>query len=327
MKRRALVLLAAASIGAAEARAQPGRELAAPPPHASTPPAPHDDTPPAPWYGWQLLVADGAALGLGLLAASAGGAEGRQRTGDWAAATWGLGMVGSIAVHAGNRRPPAAVAAVPIRLTVPLLGGLLGMGGTCLALQEARCARDGARWGFWAGLGGAALLDAAVLGTPFTRTTAHGWYGTTTLVVDLGGLALGGLVLGSEEIEGSEKVLAAAAMHYTVSLLGAPWVHVARGHGLRALGSFGMRGIGAPAGTLFGLLGYCSATGGAEGCIGDGAAYGFLGGSLLAAAVDIGFLAWDEPRPGAPAARPPAAAPYVAPLQGGGAAAGLIWIR
>lgn len=113
--------------------------------------------PPAPraWYGWQLVLADGAALAV-MFGGGAAESDLMMITG-----TAGL-VVGAPLIHlAHENRGPAATSAV-LRLGLPLIGGFVG---------SALCSEDGAGDSF---LGCA----PAAAGGIFT-----GW--VTAMIIDL----------------------------------------------------------------------------------------------------------------------------------------------
>jgi hypothetical protein len=304
------------------AAAQPGQAAPLPPPPAAQP---GQAAPPhRPWYGWQLLVADGLALVGGTVLAEVSDLDGERGFGDRVGATWALGMFGSTIVHAANHRPLASLASVSQRLLIPPVASVFGIAGSCLATEIADgCAGKGARWGFAAGVGTAALIDALAL-SHNKLGDSQGWYGSSLLAVDALGLGLGLYSLGRvDDGTRTDDILALGVSHYLVSMFGAPWVHGANGHWLRAVGSFGLRSLtpGLLAGA--GVAGYCAASGGSDGCSKQGAAFGLALGSLLAATIDVTTLAWDEHRTPS-RAWSPRVVPYVRPGMGDAMEAGFL---
>jgi hypothetical protein len=104
------------------------------------------------WYGWQLLLADGAALGLAL-APLEDNARG---------AALGVGMTGLFAngaiVHMGNGHPRAASASL-LRLPVFLFGRLVGWAVGNLFCQDTGCKDPIEDWGGYMGLGSMVVVD------------------------------------------------------------------------------------------------------------------------------------------------------------------------
>jgi len=100
------------------------RSLAAPAPTALplATPALTQPSPKAPaptelkWYGWQVLLADGAILGFAVLS----------RQADVAVGWVGAGA----AVHAGNGHYGRSAASVGLRVALPFLGAALGASGS-----------------------------------------------------------------------------------------------------------------------------------------------------------------------------------------------------
>jgi hypothetical protein len=111
--------------------------------------------PPQRWYGWQLLIADGSATGLILLAAE-------MTDGDLPGAV-GLLLYASPIVHALHGNPGRAAASLGLRAVLPFAGALIGieasnsgcglLGGECEALPT----------GVVVGYALAVLIDAGLL--------------------------------------------------------------------------------------------------------------------------------------------------------------------
>lgn len=285
------------------------------------PPPPEDTSS----YTWQLLAADSVSLLAGYLIAGTADRGGDRRFGDWIGSAWGLGMIGSVAVHAANRRPVTSLASTSARLLIPPVSSLFGLLGYCAGTGIARgCGGDGARWGFAVGAGSAALVDALILPHAAGSGPSRGWYGASMLVVDALGLGLGVYAVGKNDDDRPRAALAVGVSHYLVGMFGAPWVHGANGHWLRALGSFGLRSFGPGLAAGIGVAGYCAASGGVDGCSNDGAAFGLMLGSLLIGAYDIAVMSWDEPRTRPAAPSTPTLVPYVRPGLRDGVEAGIL---
>jgi len=116
--------------------------------------APAEPGPPQRWYGWQLLVADGSATGLVLMAAA-------MTDGDLPV---GLGLLfyASPIVHALHGNPGRAAASLGLRALLPFAGGLIGMEASNCGLLGGEC--KGLSTGVAVGFATAALIDAGLLG-------------------------------------------------------------------------------------------------------------------------------------------------------------------
>lgn len=98
------------------------------------------------WYGYQLVLADAAFVGLGLAV-------------DHAEA-WLPGYVGApILVHALHHRVDLAIVSPVMRLVLPLLGAALGSQHRSCNANGDECAIGGAIWGGSIGAAVALLLD------------------------------------------------------------------------------------------------------------------------------------------------------------------------
>jgi hypothetical protein len=135
------------------------------PPEAATPPAPpaHRDEPERRWYGWQILLTDGAAL------ASIGLASNGSGWGDLALALY---LGGGPVVHFAHENGAKGLGSLGLRVVAPvgsaLVGGLLGamVGGCtndCGDVFHPSAVLVGAGAGFLVGLLGASIVDVAVL--------------------------------------------------------------------------------------------------------------------------------------------------------------------
>ena len=100
------------------------------------------------WYGWQLLLVDGATLGLSLGA----------HNGDLALAWIGTGA----AVHAAHGHYGRSVASVGMRVALPVLGVYLGAASAQGCTGEDLCALGPAIVGGLIGMGTAEVIDLAM---------------------------------------------------------------------------------------------------------------------------------------------------------------------
>jgi len=297
---------------------QPSAAAQAPPPHGSEPPlraaSPAEDAAtsaeaaasyragntqasleasgPRSSYGWQLLLVDVAGLAAGVGVAAS--VENDASPFGMVAATWyGVGLLGAPAVHYGNGNWPMGMASFGFRALVPPLIGVSGLVSACLSENDfnSDCSRTGWAAGTLFGLAGAAAFDALVLAPAHTGapTPSGSWYGLQILAVDAIGYAIGAFFTMREPREGREKLhpaLSLWVMDYLVGTIGAPIVHFVHGNIGIGFASLGVRLIIGPMGSLFGLIGACAATAGADGCAAEGAQYGLLGGSVVVALFD-----------------------------------------
>lgn len=132
----ALVVIAIAALGRT-ALAQPPGLTEVPTP----PPAPSD------WYGWQLLLADGGALGLGAATGN----------GDIALGWIGTGAV----VHGAHHNYGRAVLSVGMRIGLPLAGVFLGE-SSARGCTGDLCDLGPALVGGMLGMGTAEVIDLAL---------------------------------------------------------------------------------------------------------------------------------------------------------------------
>jgi hypothetical protein len=270
------------------------------------------------WYGWQILATDAASIAVGLGVGAASGDEGNRRFGDTVGTAWGLGMVGSLSVHAAHESAGRALAGVGYRALVPPTVALVGLGFGCLLSGIAdHCASDSARWGFVLGALGTSALDVGLLAYPRRATEPRSWYGWQSLVIDGASLTAGAIVtVRRDEPDRRKRIGGLAVLPYVTGLLISPWVHVFHGRWGTALGSLALRAFAPALGALVGLAGYCAATGGTDECTADGAVYGLLGGTVLTAGIDIGLLSHERSEP-AHASTTGAVMPYLTPHQDG----------
>lgn len=152
------LVLCFSSGGAARAdvAARPGAErrplvpYQPPPPHPIYSPAQsaglHRAQPSRSWYGYQIMLADLASIGMGLASESA------------KVALTGY-FVAPILTHAVHRRPVLAVASPIMRIMLPALGVGIGSAlGGCDAYGEA-CGLSGAIYGGALGIASAMIVD------------------------------------------------------------------------------------------------------------------------------------------------------------------------
>jgi hypothetical protein len=104
------------------------------------------------WYGWQLMLADAAAVGLALAPVDL----------DWRGATVTMGMTGlfinGAVVNMVHDNAPAATRSL-LRLPAFLFGRLLGFGAAELFCREAGCKAPLQTAGGYFGLATVMLLD------------------------------------------------------------------------------------------------------------------------------------------------------------------------
>ena len=104
------------------------------------------------WYGWQLALADAAAVGLALAPVDL----------SWRGATLAVGMTGLFingpVIHMANGNPVAGSRSL-LRLPAFLLGRLLGFGAGELFCQDSGCKGPLLTAGSAFGLGTVVVLD------------------------------------------------------------------------------------------------------------------------------------------------------------------------
>ena len=243
-------------------------------------------------YGWQVLLVDVAGLVAGVGVAAS--VENDASPFGMVAATWyGVGLLGAPPVHYGNGNWPLGMASFGFRALVPPLIGVSGLVSACLSENDfnSDCSRTGWAAGTLFGLAGAAAFDALVLAPAHAAAPmpSGSWYGLQILAVDAIGYAIGAFFTMREPREGREKLhpaLSLWVMDYLVGTIGAPIVHFVHGNIGIGFASLGVRLIIGPMGALFGLIGACAATAGADDCAAEGAQYGLLGGSVVVALFD-----------------------------------------
>jgi len=280
-------------------------------PGAALPPTPPAivDPPKTDWYGWQLLVVDGASIATGAVLASALDFDPDERPSDLGlvGATWyGLGAVAAPAVHYAHGNAGVGAASLGLRVLVPPVAGFFGFLGTCMGRGDIEhdCVVDGYSGGTLVGLAGVAAIDAALLARDRPGTDPdppRSWYGWQLLAVD-GAAITTGIILGArkprnEEGERLDPLVAPWAMGYLVGLVAGPVVHFAHGNWGRGFISLGARALAGPMFAVMGVAGYCAATAGVTNCSQTGAMYGLLGGLAIVDVFDAFVLAHDEVEP------------------------------
>jgi hypothetical protein len=284
-------------------------------------------------YGWQTLAVDGAALATGLALASSPlrtrSADHRPSYFGVVAATLYLGTaVAAPPVHFAHRQVSIGMGDLGARLTLPPLGALAGMLVSCLATYDSKrdrsdseCASNGAIGGSLVGSVAAAGLDAFSLARDrpdLSSVRRETWFGWQILLADAAGLGLGVAFANGEVRSGKSNagpMLRTAVGMYTVGFFVPPLIHFFHGQFARGLGDWAARALLTPLGMVVGLVGYCAATGGADGCTDVGVESGFLAATTGMALFDATALAWapvTDPSPptGAPV-------PTVMPVRSG----------
>jgi hypothetical protein len=267
------------------------------------------------WYGWQILATDASALALGLAIGAASDDQGNRRFGDAVASAWGLGMLGSLSVHAAHDNGGRGLAGMGYRLVAPPVVSVIGLGFGCLLSSIAdNCASDSARWGFALGAIGTTALDVGLLAYERRPAEPREWYGWQALVIDGAALTAGVIAtVRRDEPDRRKRIGGLAVLPYVIGVLISPWVHAFHGRWGTALGSLALRAFAPALGVLAGLAGYCAASGGADECTGDGAVYGLLAGTILTATIDIALMSHESVDVSRTRASAGAVTPYVAP--------------
>jgi hypothetical protein len=197
---------------------------------------------------------DGAALVGGLVVAPhlAAPAGEPTRLGTVTGTMYGVGMIGAPVVHFAHGQTRLGFGSLGMRMLMPPLMSLGGITASCLAQEfDSPCSSQGAEWGFAAGLGVAAAVDAFVFAPPQAAysepASGRQWYGWQTLIVDAAGLGLGAYGIMRPRPEGEENPLStpltigmgawltgmfiAPVVHFTHGNVGkgfldfAPWVY------------------------------------------------------------------------------------------------------
>jgi hypothetical protein len=281
--------------------------------------------PPREWFGYQILLMDGAALAGGLLVGAHSDGTDRRQTGDVIASTYGFGVIGSFVVHAAHENTALGLAGTGARLLLPPIGAVLGVGVHCIgAGGDSGCSAPGGRGGFVVGMIAASLLDSLAFARAETydpSEAAEGervWYGYQTLVIDGAALATSlAFTLGRKHSDRTDNGARMLAAPYTIGILVSPWVHAFHGRIGIAFASLGLRALVPALATLPGMWTNCAASGAEEDCIKEGAVWGLFAGSLLVAAIDIGALSFERISPAERQSASTLLMPYVMPTEDG----------
>jgi hypothetical protein len=267
---------------------------------------------------------DIAAITGGVLVGAANDGSDAQARGDAIASAWGLGMVGSLAVHSAHENGVLGLAGLGARLLLPPLGAVLGVAGHCLGVGgDDPCSADGGTWGFVGGMALASVLDLALFAnehrSQLLRASQHDWYGWKMLIIDGAALATSvGLTLGQDHDDRTKNGGTLLAVPWLLGMAASPWVHAFHGRIGLAFASLGLRALVPAFGAVGGIAGYCAASGTETRCTKEGAVWGIFGGTLVVAAFDIGVLAYER----VPPKEQVSVMPYVVP-NGSGVSAGL----
>lgn len=301
---------------------------------------PEQPDPLSTWYGWQILAAEAATFGVGVLASDhldhgdPFSAEAFGRTNRFA-----LAMSTGIAptIHLANQNYRAAYASLMLRVAAPAVTAVVTPSINCLFGNfERGCYRDSAPWGYALGHAAVAIIDVALLShnrNPRTaESQAREWYGWQILISD--SLAFGtGAVLGAKAYDSEGTLTGLPSSGLIFGLLGSMLSSIPAGIIHMANGNFG-RGIGSLVSRLFVLPAIVAIPGvfrdcaGAafSSCFGDSIGIGLASQAILMSATDIVTLAWKTNKEELPIlvedSRAPIFAPFVAPSPGG-ALAGL----
>jgi hypothetical protein len=115
------------------------------------------------WYGWQTLMADGAWLLVSVAAVGAGATGGPSEALGWV--SLGGYFLGGPIVHFGHGNVGKGLGSLALRSGLPILAGGIGAKAATADCGGGEwCGVGGALIGGLAGVVGAIVLDAAVLG-------------------------------------------------------------------------------------------------------------------------------------------------------------------
>jgi hypothetical protein len=250
-----------------------------------------------PRYGWQIAVPEAAGF-------VAGGAVDEWQLPGMSIGTMGAGMVAGPTVHWAHGRVIPGVLSVVGWTFVPPTSAVGGIMVECVASDlDNGCATQGARVGTLTGAAAMALADTLLLpkmkrSKRFDRTSgvADG-YGTQILAVDAAGLAFG-VYIGARRMEETDDpfdlVTGVGVGMYTVGFFVPPLVHAFHRNWEGVGADIALRWLGPPMATLPGIMGWCSATGGSEDCIANGALAGLAISSLVVSSFDAQVLAREK---------------------------------
>lgn len=155
-----------------------------------------DSKPAGSWYGWQLFIVDGAAIGTGIvIGASKPRNEEGERT-DPVAAPWAMGyLVGLVAgpvVHFSHGRWGRAFISLGARALAGPMFAVMGVAGYCAATGGVSdCSKTGALYGLLGGLAIVDVFDALVLAHEEVEPNQQARY-TPTVSVGPNSLTVGG---------------------------------------------------------------------------------------------------------------------------------------
>jgi hypothetical protein len=131
-------------------------------------------------YGWQLLLADAAWVGLGVGFGSRAANSGDDELGlvlnTWAP-LYGFGLLSGPVIHFAHGEVGRGFLSLALRGLVGPLGLVPGMAGYCTATGGVKgCATRGIEWGLLGGALVVSMLDAFVLARPIPQTSrASAW--------------------------------------------------------------------------------------------------------------------------------------------------------
>lgn len=151
--------------------------------------APIPEREPPRWYGGDVLLADGVALGLLVIGGSL--QSGGHDTIGSSLMIAGLGtyVLGGPAVHLAHDRPGAALGSLALRAGLPVASAYVGASLERCTPGEWFCGLGGAVLGGLAGMAGAVVLDTAVLAyAPRAEVRVSPMVGGGRLGVSVGGL-------------------------------------------------------------------------------------------------------------------------------------------
>ena len=176
----ACALFSSASGARAQGYYEPPREAKPSvkfPPQSAKTVAPSEQTVDGEWYGWQTLIADGAALTLfvGGAALSDTGSGGRTAAILPLALGGSAFFLGTPTIHATHGNWGTAAGSLGLRVALPLLGTEIGAGiDRCgVGYDESElCPVGGMAFGALIGLGTAMGIDAALLSYEHASTPA-----------------------------------------------------------------------------------------------------------------------------------------------------------
>jgi hypothetical protein len=277
------------------------------------------------WFGYQILLMDGAALAGGLLVGSQSEGTDRRQTGDVIGSTYAFGMIGSFALHAAHENTALGLAGTGARLLLPPIGAVLGVGVQCIAVGgDDPCSAAGGRGGFVFGMITASLIDSIGFARAETYDPSEAtegerrWYGYQTLVIDGAALATGlAFTLGRKHPDRTDDGARMLVAPYAIGILVSPWVHAFHGRIGVAFASLGLRALVPAIAAIPGITTNCAASGAEKYCIKEGAVWGLFAGSLLIAAIDIGALSFERISPAERESASTMIMPYVMPTEDG----------